>query len=70
MYEGAAAGRASLNTGMDYIISFPNSQATPKVKLSLDVTLRSSAGKCGKICGEHTDKVSCEKTITLPVVAK
>lgn len=70
MYEGAAAGRTSLNTGMDYIISFPNSQATPKVKLSLDVTLRSSAGKCGKICGERTDKVLCEKIITLPVVVK
>lgn len=69
MYEGAAAGRASLNTGMDYIISFPDTQKEPSLKLSLDVTLRSSAGKCGKICGERTDKVSCEKIIKLPVVA-
>ncbi len=68
MREGAAAGRSSLNVGMDYIISFPILAQAPSVTLSLDVTLRSSAGKCGCICGERDHTVSCSKPIVLPTV--
>lgn len=69
MYEGAAAGRTSLSVGMDYLISFPDTEKTPAMLLEATVTLRSSCGKCGCICGERTKDASDSRKIPLPVVS-
>lgn len=69
MYEGAAAGRSSLSVGMDYLISFPDSEKEPAMHLETTVTLRSTCGKCGSICGERTTNTTGERNIYLPVIS-
>lgn len=65
MHAGSLTGRSALSAGTDYIISFPEN-VTPILKSQLRVKLKSSAGKCGSICGERENKVYHEKEFALP----
>lgn len=68
MYGGAMVGQSSLRTGMDYVISFPETTSEPTLKLSLEVNLRSTCAKAGSICGVRNDKKSYSRNIKLPVL--
>ena len=68
--ESSLTSRTSMNAYMDYVISFPENVKEPKLNATLGVTLRSSAAKCGSICGERTKEAKTTKEIKLPVHTK
>ena len=69
MSEGSLTGRSTLNTGMDYVISFPyNKSKAPSLSVELKVRLRSSCAKCGSICGERFKEANYQEPIYLPIV--
>lgn len=68
--ESSLTSRTSMNAYMDYVISFPESVKEPKLNATLEVSLRSSAAKCGSICGERTKDAKTTKEIKLPVHTK
>lgn len=67
MIEGALLGRTSMTTGMDYIISCPATNPAPQMQGIMKVGLRSSAAKCGSICGEREKEDVYYYIIKLPI---
>ena len=63
---GAAAGRASLIAGTDYMFSFPESSGEPKMEAYLEVLLRSSCSKCGYTCKVRDKIAQNSKQFNLP----
>lgn len=65
MHEGSLVGRSTFTTTTDCIVSFPEGTA-PVINGTVKVTLRSTCGKCGVVCGERTKPFSTDVTLELP----
>lgn len=71
MEEPATCGsKASFTAGTDCIISVPATDEAPEFKFNAKVTLRSSCGKSGYICGERDLVGDYTKTFKLPFLKK
>lgn len=70
MDESALCGRATFTAGTDCIISIPATTEAPELKFNADVTLRSSCGKAGQICGERNKVGNYENILKLPFMQK
>ncbi len=70
MDESALCGRTTFTAGTDCIISLPATTEAPELKFEAAVTLRSSCGKAGCICGERDNVDVYNSILKLPFLQK